>query len=304
MITKDIISKKSFHTSKKKYSCQFFLLSLLLMTVLSAEESPVSGKIFYPPVRDCILHTGEGFADPMYYHSYGSRKYHSGEDYILEWRNEHIISGIQDTESLEKLHEKTFGYLPPADTFSEKDYPEYLKINLYRTGADITDTRIGLYPRSRDDAAYGYGQEVHSVYDGTVEEETSPSEPKGWGKALLIRHDAPPGYAFEIYWEGKMRKLKSFWTQYSHTLKNLKVRGDRVKKGEAVAEIGDGNGIFNTMTGSAFIKEGAHLHFEIRIRKSSLFPDKSLLSNEKKLKETHISPSYFLKNAVLVRDEK
>ncbi|HNO21828.1 MAG TPA: hypothetical protein PKK94_02535, partial [Leptospiraceae bacterium] len=106
MITKDIISKKSFHTSKKKYSCQFFLLSLLLMTVLSAEESPVSGKIFYPPVRDCILHTGEGFADPMYYHSYGSRKYHSGEDYILEWRNEHIISGIQDTESLEKLHEK------------------------------------------------------------------------------------------------------------------------------------------------------------------------------------------------------
>lgn len=301
---KIFLSKKASVFHKIKYYSPALLVFLLQAYTLKSEETLFDGKVFYPPVKDCILHTGEGFADPMYYHSYGSRKYHSGEDYILEWKNEHIISGIQDTESLEKLHEKTFGYLPPAETFSDKEYSDYLKINLYRTGADITDTRIGLYPRSRDDAAYGYGQEVHSVYDGTVEEETSPSEPKGWGKALLIRHDAPPGYAFEIYWEGKMRKLKSFWTQYSHTLKNLKNRGDKVKRGEAVAEIGDGNGIFNTMTGSAFIKEGAHLHFEIRIRKSSLFPDKSLLSNEKKLKETHISPSYFLKNAVLVRDEK
>ncbi len=259
--------------------------------------------MFRSPVsEDFWIHPGEGFCDEMYYHSYSARRYHTGEDYILKWKEEHIQSDVT-LEYLLSKQKEFYGYVPQLSDFgnSEQSWKDFLKINVYRTSEEIVDTKLGLYPKTKDDLKYGFGMPVYAIYDGVVEEEVSPENPKGWGKAILIRHDAPKGKKFIVQWNGKEHRLSRIWSQYAHTQKNLFRVGNKVSRGVEVATIGDGNGIFQTKTGVITIREGAHLHFEIRIAKNKLFPDKDTLIDKQKLQSIYINPTYFLLN---VRVEK
>jgi hypothetical protein len=254
---------------------------------------------FISPVsEDFWIHPGEGFCDKMYYHSYSARRYHTGVDYILKWKEAHIQTDVT-LEYLLSKQKEFFGYVPQLSDFgnSEEKWKNFLKINVYRTVEEIVDTRLGLYPKTKDDLKYGFGMPVVAIYDGVVEEEVSPENPKGWGKAILIRHDAPRGKKFIVHWNGKKHRLSRVWSQYAHTQKNLFRVGDKVFKGDEVATIGDGNGIFQSKTGVVTIREGAHLHFEIRLIKNKLFPEKDVLIDKEKLQSIYIDPYYFLLNA-------
>jgi hypothetical protein len=262
-----------------------------------------ANSLFHPPVgEDFFLHPGEGFCDEMYQHSYTSRTFHTAEDYIRKWKKKHILKGEDDLAQLEKLQLKHYGHLPKQAHFWEdtEKRKAFLKINLYRQGLPIIDTKLGLYPRTETDESYGYGENFFAVYDGKVIASLDIEQPVGWGKAMLLQHKAPEGQVFEIYWNNKLHRLPEFWTQYSHNETHLVEMNDEVKKGEILGTIGDGNGIFHSLHGKDKIREGAHLHFEIRIQNYSLFPTKSLLRDKNKVMEVFIEPSYFLQNAKLV----
>lgn len=276
-------------------------LSWLFYFLFSA-NSLISNSIFQSPVsEDFILHPGEGFCDEMYYYSYSGRTYHTAEDYIRKWKKKPIRKGEQALEVLEKHHLKYYGYLPENASFWEnpKLRLDFLKINLYRNGFPIIDTDLGLYPRTETDEAYGYGENFFAVYDGKVIANFEPEIPAGWGKAILVKHNAPDGFVFVINWKNQRLELSDFWTQYSHNETHLVDLHEDVKKGDVLGTIGDGNGIFHSIHGKDKIREGAHLHFEIRIKDAPLFPSKALLQNKDKLTDIYIDPSYFLKNAKL-----
>ncbi len=278
------------------------ILFFLVIYLVLFNPFLLANSLFHPPVlEDFFIHPGEGFCDEMYYYSYSTRTYHTAEDYIKKWKKKPIQLGEDNIETLEKLHLQHYGHLPTQASFWDnlELRKNFLKINLYRDGLDIIDTNLGLYPRTETDEAYGYGENFFAVYDGRVIANVEPETPLGWGKALLIKHTAPEGFVFEITWNEQKRQLKEFWTQYSHNETHLVGLNELVKKGEILGTIGDGNGIFHSIHGKKRIKEGAHLHFEIRIKDYPIFPSKSLLQSKEKLTEIYIQPSYFLKNAIL-----
>ncbi len=263
-----------------------------------------SQSLFHPPLSENFwIHPGEGFCDEMYYHSYSGRTYHTAEDYILKWEGKHFKEGEDDVQILEKLQLQYYGYLPENASFWKnlEERKKFLKINLYRIGLEIYDTSLGLYPRTPTDNFYGYGENFYAVYDGIVVAAVDTEKQIGWGKSLLILHRAPKDYLFTIEWKGKKLYLEQFWTQYSHNETNMVELHDEVKKGEVLGTIGDGNGIFHSMNGKPKLKEGAHLHFEIRIKNYPLFPSRQILTNKEELTEIYIQPSYFLKEAKLVK---
>lgn len=253
----------------------------------------------YPVGLDYTIHPGEGFCDEMYYHSYHSRKYHTAVDLIKKWNGEHIFSGISDYKSLLIEYQARFQTIPEEAKFwsNPEKAIEFMKINLYREGLEIVDTKAGLYPREFPDLSYGHGDFVQSIFPGTVIAVFNPDEPKGWGKSILIEHNAPPGMVFSVLWNSEELKLKKIWSGYFHNSENLVTMNDRVQKGQNIAKIGDANGIFNTLKGTSGIREGSHLHFEIRIRKYGLFPEPQIQTNLSKLKKIYIDPIYFLQNA-------
>ena len=263
-----------------------------------------SEDIFHKPLSDdYMIHPGENFCDEMYYHSYRSRKYHTAIDYIKKWKNKPILQGENDLTNLLALYQKNFSN-PTIETSSfwndKVKLKEFLKINLYRDGFDIIDTNLGLYPKSKLDESYGHGDIVYAIYDGYVIDSFDPVEPSGWGKSVLIEHVAPEGKVFEIFWKNKSYRLEKFWSGYFHNEFNLVGKNDKVSKGKAICKIGDANGIFNSLHGKNGIKEGSHLHFEIRIQEAPLFPNNNVLSNKEKVESIYIDPKYFLENTSLV----
>lgn len=263
-----------------------------------------SEDIFFQPLSDhYIIHPGENFCDEMYYHSYRSRKYHTAIDYIKKWKNKPILQGENDLTNLLALYQKNFSN-PTIETSSfwndKVKLKEFLKINLYRDGFDIIDTNLGLYPKSKLDESYGHGDIAYAIYDGYVVDSFDPVEPSGWGKSVLIEHIAPKGKVFEIFWKNKSYRLEKFWSGYFHNESNLVGKNDKVSKGKAICKIGDANGIFNSLHGKNGIKEGSHLHFEIRIQEAPLFPNNNILSNKEKVESIYIDPKYFLENTALV----
>ncbi len=256
-----------------------------------------------PLSDDYMIHPGEGFCDEMYYHSYRSRKYHTAVDYIKKWKKAPILQGENDLSNLLTLYQKKFpNSIVETSSFwkNKEKLKEFLKINLYREGLDIIDTNIGLYPKSNLDDSYGHGDKVYAIYNGVVVDSFDPLEPSGWGKSILLEHNAPDGKVFEIIWKNKLYRLEKFWSGYFHNESNLVSKNDIITKGQAICKIGSANGIFNTLNGKNGIKEGSHLHFEIRIRESSLFPESSILSNREKVESIYIDPIYFLENSKLV----
>ena len=276
-----------------------FLILFLIISELGSES------LFSPPLPEdaYTVHFGELFCDEMYYYSYRSKKFHTAIDYIKKWNSEHIVKGETDYTILLNLYKKQFLTLPEKATFwKAKDKAiSFMKLNLYRDGFDIVDTEIGLYPKEEFEKSYGYGELAFSVYPGIAIETFDPTEPSGWGKSILIEHQAPENMVFEINWLNRTLRLDRFYSGYFHNSANLAKKGDYIKKGDPVSKIGDANGIFNSIHGRLGIREGAHLHFEIRVKKYSLFPDAELLSNKQKLKEIYIDPDYFLKSAKLVK---
>jgi hypothetical protein len=286
----------------KRYLLQMghiFLFFSLIIYEIGAES------LFSPPLPEdaYTIHFGELFCDEMYYYSYRSKKFHTANDYIKKWNSEHIVKGETDYNILLNLYKKQFLNVPEKATFwkSKDSAISFMKLNLYRDGFDIVDTTIGLYPKEILEKSYGYGELAFSVYPGITIDTFDPTEPSGWGKSLLIEHLAPENMVFEINWLNRTLRLDRFYSGYFHNSANLVKKGDYIKRGDPVSRIGDANGIFNSTHGKLGIREGAHLHFEIRLKKYSLFPDTEVLSNKEKLTEIYIDPDYFLKNAKLVK---
>lgn len=282
---------------KKKFIIYIFILTLC-PSFLIAES------LFHSPVPiDFWIHPGEGFCDEMYYHSYSGRTYHTAEDYIKKWKRSKVQEGEDSLDVLEKLQLEHYQYLPQNASFWNdiQQRKNFFKINLYRIGLDIYDTDLGLYPRTPTDDNYGYGENFYAIYDGVVVASVDIEKQIGWGKALLVLHKAPKGHVFSIPWKGKVLHLNEFWTQYSHNETHLVELHEEVKKGDVLGTIGDGNGIFHSMYGKPRLKEGAHLHFEIRIKNYPLFPSRQILTNKEELTEIYIQPSYFLKEAKLIK---
>lgn len=279
-----------------------FLLSLLFSIYSLYAES-----IFFNPLpeEDYIVHYGESFCDELYYHSYRSRKYHTAIDYIKKWKSNPIIKGESDYTRLLALYKKHFINIPTnANFWNQPDKAiSFMKLNLYRDGFEIIDTNIGLYPKEEIEKSYGYGDTVYSIYPGKVVDAYNPAKPSGWGKSILIEHSAPDGMVFEIFWNQKSLHLEKFYSGYFHNSSNFVRIGDYVLKGDPICKIGDANGIFHSLYGKLGIREGAHLHFEIRLKKYSLFPNNEILSNQEYLREIYIDPAYFLKNTILHKKE-
>ena len=256
----------------------------------------------YPLPSNFYIHPGEGFCDEMYYHSYHSRKYHTAVDYIKKWDGTPLILGENNFSKLIKNYQDKFFSLPKDAIFWKNQALrlEFIKINLYREGMDIIDTTLGLYPRSESDSNYGHGQVVYAIYPGIVTDSYDPEEVSGWGKSILIEHSAPKSKLFQIHWKGKLLQLNRVWSGYFHNSENLVKKDDLVEQGQIICKIGDANGIFNTIKGKSGIQEGSHLHFEIRIRQYSLFPQGDILSRRDEIEKIYIDPEYFLKNVKII----
>ncbi|MCP5512685.1 MAG: M23 family metallopeptidase [Leptospiraceae bacterium] len=277
----------------------FIFIYLLFSQFLFSEE------VLHSPVdEDFLIHPGEHFCDKIYYHSYSGRSFHTGIDYIETWKSKHIYLNpysIQDMENILKL--KT-SYLPSKELFSDSEYKIYLETNLYRNGIRLLDTSIGLYPPSKDEKNYGYGRNVYSIYKGKVINLFDPQKAEKWGKTILIEHESPVGQKF-VFRNSEVRSgFQKFWTLYSHLSKITVVQNQVVSGGEKIGAIGHGNGIFHTMMGGNGIKEGSHLHFEVRKRLANLFPSKALLKNRNGVESIYYDPEVFLENLVLVPTKK
>ncbi|MDX1960252.1 MAG: M23 family metallopeptidase [Leptospiraceae bacterium] len=281
-------------------------MNLALVIFILVVRTVLSESILeFPVSKDYIVHSGESFCDEMYYFSYGKGRNHTAIDLIKKWKKEHIVKSPKDIHQLKQIHEKVYSYLPTESSFYNDDEKlfQFLKINLYRAGYPIIDTNLGLYPKSTMETDYGYGETFVSVYDGFVEDEVRPNQVQGWGKAILISHNAPKGYTWSFTYKDKIFIANTFWTQFSHNAENFVKKGDKVSKGQKLGTIGDGNGIFNSVTGKKFLREGAHLHFEVRIKKFPLFPPKEILDSCEKWDGIYVDPLEFFRTIKLTQRE-
>jgi hypothetical protein len=115
------------------------------------------------------------------------------------------------------------------------------------------------------------GQQLYAIANGTVEDITPGNGLiDGWGKTILIRHDAPEGYQFLT---GTGQKLSTVYSLYAHMLKSGQanyvaskdihyVKGQSISLNETVGQVGDGDG-----------KWPVHLHFGIITEADSVWLD-------------------------------
>ena len=209
--------------------------------------------------RGFHIHRGEGFAEPIYYHSYnGSHKWHPAEDWIADWTGEDIAD-TTDLTALQSMYSSYFSYTGEASGewgLSGQDLIDLYRTELYRQGPEtgIIDTAIDLYPR--DPANYGFNSPVHAAANGVVVEAADFGG--AWSKVIMIEHHAPAGTHFAVSDTAKV------WTQYAHLNAIMVSPGDEVGKGDVIGYMGDAGGYYNSESGSYQQKEGAHLHFEVR----------------------------------------
>jgi murein DD-endopeptidase MepM/ murein hydrolase activator NlpD len=88
------------------------------------------------------------------------------------------------------------------------------------------------------------GTDVYSVLDGEVVR-SDMRDKKGYGNFIIVKHNVDGETLFSCY---------------AHLTKRLVDVGDKVSKGEKIAESGGGQGLDK----GAGISTGPHLHFEIR----------------------------------------
>jgi murein DD-endopeptidase MepM/ murein hydrolase activator NlpD len=88
------------------------------------------------------------------------------------------------------------------------------------------------------------GTSVISVTNGEVVR-SDMKDKNGYGNFIIVKHNV----------DGE-----TFFSCYAHLTKRLVDVGDKVKKGEKIAESGGGQGI----SGGGGMSTGPHLHFEIR----------------------------------------
>ncbi len=104
------------------------------------------------------------------------------------------------------------------------------------------------------------GLPLYMIANGTVKEITNGTSSDGWGRSILIQHDAPPGYYFLT---GRGELLTTIWSMYAHGLKtgqtgynnSLDLQTDDenpIAKSHPGGQVGDGDGQYD-----------CHLHFEI-----------------------------------------
>lgn len=106
------------------------------------------------------------------------------------------------------------------------------------------------------------GLPLYAIGAGTVKEITPGNSSDGWGKTILIQHDAPSGTYFL---SGRGELLTTIWSMYAHVLKtgqtgynsNLEMQAADeapIGKGDPVGQVGDADGQYSG---------ACHLHFEI-----------------------------------------
>lgn len=105
------------------------------------------------------------------------------------------------------------------------------------------------------------GEALYAISDGTIKKIDSGNGSDGWGKTILIQHDAPAG---KYFLTGTGELLTTVYAMYAHMLKSGQTgynsaldlvgsENDPVLKGAPVGQVGTGDGQY-----------GSHLHFEIR----------------------------------------
>ncbi len=105
------------------------------------------------------------------------------------------------------------------------------------------------------------GEALYAISNGKIEDINDGSSSDGWGKTVLIRHDAPAG---KYFLTGTGELLTTVYAMYAHLLKSgqtgynsvldlVGTENSPVLKGAAVGQVGTGDGQYVS-----------HLHFEIR----------------------------------------
>jgi hypothetical protein len=119
------------------------------------------------------------------------------------------------------------------------------------------------------------GEAVLAVGAGVVVMATTSTP--GWGKVIVVRHDAPPGGSFALPGGGTASYV---YSQYAH-LQNFGVSvGASVTRGQKLAEIGP----------KAYKSTAPHLHWEISSPSANQFPGKGYSAST----EGRVDPTEFV----------
>lgn len=93
------------------------------------------------------------------------------------------------------------------------------------------------------DLATGYGVPVYATGDGVVERSEEGEADKGYGRLIVINH----GFGYK--------------TKYAHLQTRLVERGDSVRRGQQIGEVGSSGG-----------STGPHLHYEVLFKEQNVDP--------------------------------
>lgn len=174
----------------------------------------------------------------------------------------------------------------------------------------LNAVNIGGKPHAAEDWNKGgecedQGEAVVAIANGIVEKIDDCKEYSGdkcdddWGRTILIRHDAPPGKYF-LTGTGELKTR--VYSMYAHLLssdqpdydpeKDLQVgKGEPIKKGGPVGQVGDGNSQY---------EDACHLHFEILLDKRQYRGNPYTWDNMAK----YTDPSEFIDNNRDLNHEK
>lgn len=120
------------------------------------------------------------------------------------------------------------------------------------------------------------GKPLVSIADGVVADITLGNSSDGWGKTILIRHDAPAG---KYFLTSAGQSFTAVYSLYAHMLKygqdasysqSLDIQqgiGQLIKKGDPVGQVGTGDGQY---------AGACHLHFAILTDGSYVYAYRSL----------------------------
>ncbi len=184
-------------------------------------------------------------------------------DYILRWEN-NINNG------------EWYDYQPFGALFNYSN-KMHLGVDLNKAGGDK-------------------GKPVYAVNDCFIEDYSNTNAADGWGKWILLKCDAPSGYSYRL---SNGKTVQTVYPFYAHigkieintdtSILNLSdiVKGvTKVKKGNKIATVGNGNGYYDT---------AYHLHFEIKLSNNNV-PGAGYQSVNNNELSDNVDPLEFIQN--------
>ena len=216
---------------------QNFLLSLILLLMLFGCSSMKSGKYVYVETQGELKKISKTYGvtlDELRHHN--PDKSFKGGEWLFIPSKIGIAYFLRDTYVIKDYSSLGRGrFMWPVPHFYRISSSFGPRGRKHHDGIDIPAPR---------------GTPIVSVEDGVVI--YSDNGIRGYGNMIVVAHD------------------DDLFTVYAHNRKNKVNKGERVEKGQVIAEIGN--------TGRS---TGPHLHFEIRVKNRVKNPSLYLSKNEK-----------------------